>query len=254
MRARDHTKEQLTNHLAVLSGPITRPKASPTELLYHWNRAQAGDSQQKVDKNLRVMDRNTADGILIVTEKRAYVYTNKQIGEVADYTVAELVKLTTRDLVLFGDRDTTSSWTQAFGYPLMFEGEKALLIGFQDISGRDPANKEVPRYNDKAVAGWVFRRAKLLIDLGRRRVIRGHQEILLTNTEYMLLAYLAANSGQVVTYNELLENVWGNAYAGQKHLLQVTMARIRHKIGDSARRPRYIVTITCRGYMLLEGR
>jgi PAS domain-containing protein len=254
MGARDQIKEQLTNDLAVPSGPIVRPKASLTEFLYYKNQAQAGDSQQEVDKNLRAVDRNTLDGILIITEKRVYVYANKQIGEVTDYTVAELVKLTSRDLALFGDRDATSSWTQDFGYPLMFEGEKALLIGFQDISGRHPANKEVSRYNDEAVTGWVFRRAKLSIDLGRRRVTRGHREILLTDTEYKLLAYLTAKSGWVVTHNELLQNIWGSAYAGQKHLLQVTVARIRHKIGDSARRPKYIVTIPCRGYMLLEGR
>ena len=92
----------------------------------------------------------------------------------------------------------------------------------------------------------------LVIDFARHRVNLGSQEVNLTATEYRLLSYLVRNAGRVVTPDQILEKVWGEEYSGETHLLQVNMARLRHKLGDDAKNSRYILTRPGIGYMMMK--
>ena len=58
------------------------------------------------------------------------------------------------------------------------------------------------------------------------------------------------NAGRVVTPNQILEEVWGEEYAGENHLLQVTVGRLRQKLKDDAKNPKYILTKPGIGYMV----
>lgn len=95
-----------------------------------------------------------------------------------------------------------------------------------------------------------FRCSDLVIDWQRRSIAVGDQEIRLTATECRLLCYLARNSGRVLTPDQILERVWGEEYVGESHLLQVHIARLRQKLGDAARQPKYIVTRPGIGYTM----
>ena len=90
----------------------------------------------------------------------------------------------------------------------------------------------------------------LTIDFAQHRVTLADKEIELTPIEYRLLAYLAQNAGRVVTQDLLLEHVWGEEYAGESHLLQVNMNRLRRKIEVDPASPRYLLTKTGVGYLL----
>jgi len=92
----------------------------------------------------------------------------------------------------------------------------------------------------------------LVVDFARHKVILGDREVNLTATEYRLLTYLARNASRVVTPNQVLEAVWGEEYLGESHLLQVNMARLRHKLNDEAKNPRYILTRPGIGYMMVK--
>ena len=96
----------------------------------------------------------------------------------------------------------------------------------------------------------AFQFEDLVIDFVRREVFVGDHEVNLTATEYRLLSYLVRNAGRVVTPDQILEQVWGEEYAGETHLLQVNMGRLRQKLGDDARNSRYIFTRPGIGYML----
>jgi DNA-binding response OmpR family regulator len=96
----------------------------------------------------------------------------------------------------------------------------------------------------------VFRYNNLVIDFTSHRITVGDKEIELTSTEYKLLSYIAGNAGRVVTPDQLLGNVWGEQYIGAPHLLQVNIARLRHKLGDDAKHPTYIQTRSGIGYMM----
>ena len=92
----------------------------------------------------------------------------------------------------------------------------------------------------------------LIVDFAQHRVSLVGQEVNLTSTEYRLLSYLARNAGRLVTSGQILEKVWGEEYSGEAHLLQVTMARLRQKLGDDARNPRYILTKPGIGYTIVK--
>jgi DNA-binding response OmpR family regulator len=76
------------------------------------------------------------------------------------------------------------------------------------------------------------------------------EDINLTPVEYRLLAYLAQNTGRVLTQDQLLEYVWGPDYLGETHMLQVNINRVRRKIEPDPAHPRYILTKVGIGYLL----
>jgi DNA-binding response OmpR family regulator len=93
---------------------------------------------------------------------------------------------------------------------------------------------------------------ELAIDFAQHRVTMSGKEVELTPIEYRLLAYLAQNAGRVVTQDMLLEQVWGEEYIGESHLLQVNMNRVRRKIEADAAHPRYLLTKMGIGYELVS--
>ena len=90
----------------------------------------------------------------------------------------------------------------------------------------------------------------LRIDARRKQVIVAGRELRLSPTEYRLLSCLAANAGAVLSRDELLTQVWGEAYRGEHEILRVTLWRLRQKLADDPADPRYIITRPGHGYML----
>ena len=104
--------------------------------------------------------------------------------------------------------------------------------------------------NKERQSNSVFRYKDLVIDYSSNRVSLNEEELILTSTEYRLLSYLSQNAGRVVTPDQLLSKVWGEAYLGTPHLLQVNIARLRKKLQDDAKNPTYILTRPGIGYIM----
>jgi DNA-binding response OmpR family regulator len=94
---------------------------------------------------------------------------------------------------------------------------------------------------------------ELHIDVAQHTVRLAGEEVKLTPTEYKLLCLLARNAGKVIPQDRLLTEVWGWQYHGDSHLLQVAVNRLRKKIKDNCRSPRYIVTRSGIGYIFLPS-
>lgn len=88
----------------------------------------------------------------------------------------------------------------------------------------------------------------LTVDMSGKRVYRDGAEILLTPTEYRLLALLVGHRGKVLTHEMLLEQVWGPEWRGELHQLRVYVARLRQKIEPDPATPRYLLTRPGFGY------
>ena len=88
----------------------------------------------------------------------------------------------------------------------------------------------------------------LFVDFNSNRVMLANREVFLSDTEYRLLSYLARNAGRIVTRDQILERIWGEEYSGEDHLLHVTIVRLRQKLEDPARKPKYILTRRGIGY------
>jgi two-component system KDP operon response regulator KdpE len=101
---------------------------------------------------------------------------------------------------------------------------------------------------DKSDSALVF--GELKVDLANRVVTLGGTEIRLTPIEYKLLTTLARKAGRVLTYQQLLKDVWGPRYATQKQYLHVYMGHLRNKLERDPARPRFLVTEPGVGYRL----
>lgn len=88
----------------------------------------------------------------------------------------------------------------------------------------------------------VISAGDLEIDIARRTVRRGDQEIDLTRIEFDILAYLAQNIDCVVTSKMILEKVWGPEYGDDTQTLRVHVSHLRKKIEPHSTVPRYILT------------
>ncbi|MDP9388196.1 MAG: response regulator transcription factor [Actinomycetota bacterium] len=96
--------------------------------------------------------------------------------------------------------------------------------------------------------GGVIRVGELEIDPGAYRVTHAHAPVDLTATEFRLLVELAGTPGRVLSREVLLERVWGYDYLGDSRLVDMAVKRLRDKLGDDPREPRYIATIRGVGY------
>jgi two-component system KDP operon response regulator KdpE len=99
----------------------------------------------------------------------------------------------------------------------------------------------------------VFEAEGVRVDLVRREVRRGEQEVHLTPTEYKLLTVLIRHAGRVLTHGQLLKEVWGSHSPEQSHYVRVYMAQLRQKLEADPARPRLLVTEPGVGYRLREG-
>jgi DNA-binding response OmpR family regulator len=72
------------------------------------------------------------------------------------------------------------------------------------------------------------------LDLARRRVWAGADEVTLTTTEFDLLAHLLAHPGRVRTREQLLSAVWGYEAAAGTRTVDVHVAQLRGKLGDAS--------------------
>jgi DNA-binding response OmpR family regulator len=97
----------------------------------------------------------------------------------------------------------------------------------------------------------ILTSGELCIDVAQHTVRLAGEEVKLTPTEYKLLCLLARNAGKVIPPERLLTEIWGRQYHGDTHLLQVVINRLRKKIKDNPRSPRYIATRSGIGYIFL---
>jgi DNA-binding response OmpR family regulator len=88
----------------------------------------------------------------------------------------------------------------------------------------------------------------LRLDLRARRVDSASGEVRLTAREFALLTYLVRRAGRVVSKAEILAGVWDDAFEGDPNVVEVYVARLRRKLGDSSAR---IETVRGMGYRLL---
>ncbi len=96
-----------------------------------------------------------------------------------------------------------------------------------------------------------LRFGELILDLSTRQAIRGDQVIGLTMKEFELLRYLMSNPEQVMTREEIIENVWGYDYRGESNVIEVYIRYLRLKI-ESQNHKRLIQTVRGIGYVLRE--
>ena len=93
----------------------------------------------------------------------------------------------------------------------------------------------------------------LTIDYAERRVTLAGRPVQLTAIEYGLLFELSANVGRVMTYDRLLQRVWGLRISGDSRRVRTAAKQLRRKLGDDANNPTYILNEPRVGYRMEKG-
>ncbi|CAN3132053.1 MULTISPECIES: response regulator transcription factor [Mycobacteriaceae] len=93
----------------------------------------------------------------------------------------------------------------------------------------------------------------LSIDVAGRQVFIDDEPVLLTRTEFDILAALSSRPAVVFSRRQLLEAVWGDSWGGNKHLVDVHIGHLRRKLSDDPAGPRYVITVRGVGYRMGSG-
>jgi DNA-binding response OmpR family regulator len=104
----------------------------------------------------------------------------------------------------------------------------------------------------KTNATEQLRFGELVLDLTTRRAMRGGRTIDLTMKEFELLKYLMMHPREVLTREQILENVWGYDFMGESNVIEVYIRYLRLKIEDEGEK-RLIQTVRGVGYVLRES-
>lgn len=97
-----------------------------------------------------------------------------------------------------------------------------------------------------------YRCGEMVLDFSKRLLTIAGQTVHLTPIEYKIVAFLARNSGKVITYSSILSSVWGPYADDDNKILRVNMANIRRKIEKDPAQPKYIFTEVGVGYRMAE--
>ncbi|MEV5595538.1 response regulator transcription factor [Streptomyces sp. NPDC052496] len=89
---------------------------------------------------------------------------------------------------------------------------------------------------------------ELAVDRAGLVVSKGGTDLPLAPSEMKLLLFLSATPGQVFSRQQLLEHVWEHSYHGDARLVDACVMRLRTKIEDTPRSPRYVQTVRGFGY------
>ena len=90
----------------------------------------------------------------------------------------------------------------------------------------------------------------LLIDEKKHRCLLYEKEIEFTPIEFDILLYLAKRRGQVVSSEELFEKVWKEKYFDSNNTVMVHIRRIREKLNENTKNPKFIKTVWGVGYKI----
>ena len=108
------------------------------------------------------------------------------------------------------------------------------------------------RYNgtEKPPTGDVIDFNGLVINRSTHECTLYDQELNLTPIEFDILWMLCENRGQVISAERLFETVWGEKYLDRNNTVMVHIRRLREKMGEPSRDPRFIKTVWGVGYKI----
>ncbi len=92
---------------------------------------------------------------------------------------------------------------------------------------------------------------RLLIDYNKYRVYVDEVDVGLTQNEFRMLGLLARYAGKVLTYEQIMKELWGPNSGADNQILRVNMTNIRKKIEDDALKPKYLFTENGVGYRMV---
>jgi len=93
---------------------------------------------------------------------------------------------------------------------------------------------------------------EITVDLEHRKVSRGTQRLALSDREFELLRYFILHHGEVVTREQLLNDVWGYESGALSRTVDNFIAKLRKHVEPNPHQPRHILTLHGAGYRFVQ--
>ena len=107
-----------------------------------------------------------------------------------------------------------------------------------------------PRAIKKEDDGKTINIEDMVINLDTHEIFIGDKEIKLTPTEFDILVLLAKNKGKVFSIANIYESVWNQEFLESDNTVMVHIRKIREKIEENSRKPKFIKTVWGVGYKI----
>lgn len=188
------------------------------------------------------------------------------LAEGRDYLATHPADLVIMDLALTHGKNGTG-WVGLHSVPVIIIADpereddivQSLVRGASDfvarpISGNDLVTRtrlllrRAQSSRQSSMPPPSYRDNYLAINVMDRRVMVDGRLVQLTPTEQGLLGHFLTNVGRVLTYDELLQEVWGPDYRGYPDYVRIYVWRLRNKVEKNPKDPQYILTEHGIGY------
>jgi two-component system alkaline phosphatase synthesis response regulator PhoP len=134
------------------------------------------------------------------------------------------------------------------GYGVGVDDYLAKPFSPRELELRIEALQKRTRPSDQQPQQEVVKHGELEIDFTKHKVKVAGEEVVLTPIEFNILKLLASAPGQVYSRQDLLNAIWDTAYEGYKRNIDPHVNRLRTKIEEHPRRPKYVLTVWGIGY------
>lgn len=146
------------------------------------------------------------------------------------------------DKVMALDYGANDYVTKPFGTAELLARVRSALRNYSTYYSENNSEKGVITIND------------LKIDLENRKIFLSNEEIKLTQTEYNIVLLLSCQAGKVMTYSEIIKQIWQWNDQGSIKKLQVNMANIRRKLKEKPGENKYISNELGIGYRMINNK
>jgi two-component system KDP operon response regulator KdpE len=159
----------------------------------------------------------------------------RSIRQLSDTPIILLTALSADKVVIDGlDYGADEFITKPISPPVLLARTRAVLRR----TDLPPPTRKRTTYHD----GY------LTVDLETQRVLVRDKLIKLSPIEYRLLSLLLKNAGRILSYEQILRNVWGEGYSGNEGYVHVYMRHLRKKLEEDPTDPEYLLTEHGLGY------
>lgn len=155
-------------------------------------------------------------------------------------------------LIILSAKDTESDKTLGLGLGADDYITKPFSVA-EVLARIRAALRRTNQYDQAADSGVsVLTAGDLVMNLSDHTLTKRGETVDLTAKEFEILKLLLKNPKKVYTKEQIYSLVWKDAYYGDENAVNVHMSRLRNKIEDDSRKPRYVVTVWGIGYKLGE--
>lgn len=160
-------------------------------------------------------------------------------------------KNSTVPIIIVSAKDTDSD--KSLGLGLGADDYITKPFSVTEVLARIKANiRRSTQYTNYSIQEEILAAGDIVMNLGDYSVIKNNERIELTAKEFEILKLFLKNPKKVYTKEQIYSLIWNDTYLGDENAVNVHISRLRNKIEDNPRKPKYIITVWGIGYKLGE--